>query len=166
MISLVAARWRSVSFMYRSLVTSRAEVTSSSTRICTHTLSVHCHVCLCAYCTSGHNRRGRVCVLGTRQRSSQGWRHGQLSTSRQGAPLRAHHPCPCPHLGLQQQRPRNGQPLLLPATQRVAALPHLCVIPLWQLQGAGASRHHMRVGSGSAPGCLRLEHQMHASSWP
>ncbi len=47
MISLVAARWRSVSLMYRSLVTSRAEVTSSSTRICAHTRSVHCHVCMC-----------------------------------------------------------------------------------------------------------------------
>lgn len=40
--------------------------------------------------------------------------------------------CPA-HLGLQQQRPSDGQPLLLAAAESMSALPHLCVIPLWQL---------------------------------
>lgn len=37
----------------------------------------------------------------------------------------------CPtHLGVQQQRAGDGQPLLLPAAERMAALPHLRVVAL------------------------------------
>ena len=42
-------------------------------------------------------------------------------------------PAPVSHLGLQQQRTRDGQPLLLAARQRVPPLPHLGLIPTGQL---------------------------------